>query len=296
MKFARFWKYGFLSNWGSYSVQERGVLQKESDVAKLLQNNNWLCEVQKINPLVKKFLVIQTSNSVTTDEIPGLGIELDDMKKTFTDMVGKSPKFVNHQPDALVGEIRAHLASRTQARNNRIHPNTSKVISYKADLRNHRAENFHAMIATGQKALWVYDVDGYLSIGDPQGNKHSVVAAGKEVLGAGIAQKKSCQNTDMYLAMKDQLSRAVALDNEAALTSVLKDKQLYKENADSLRMQANDFKKALNGWTPPKNSERVIVLDFDSGHYAPRDAWQASTKAWNDAGYKVEWSSTSKFT
>jgi len=47
---------------------------------------------------------------------------------------------------------------------------------------------------------------------------------------------------------------------------------------------------------PPLDMEKTVVLDFDSGHYAPREAWKAATSAWNEAGYKVEWSTTSKFT
>lgn len=295
MKFARFTSFSFLSNFGFYNPQEISILEKEGKVAKLLQDNKWLVQVPLAKPFITRFLTIQTNNSVCAENIPSLNIELDGMIEAFEAMASASPTFENHQPDALVFELISHLATRKMARNNVIERNTAKVISYKADLRNHNAENFHAMLQRGQKVLWALDVDGYLSIGDPQGNKHSVVAAGKVVKGAGIAQIKMCDRTDLYWSMKDTTSRASELERRAVATSNGKEKTELLDVAEHLRLQADDFRNVLRGFIPPLDIQRIIELDFDSGHYAPREAWKASTAAWNEAGYIVEWSKTAKF-
>ena len=87
-----------------------------------------------------------------------------------------------------MNDIRVHLGHRKQRGAVQDPFLKGFVIHYQADLRNHGAVNFHKMIATGKPVLWALDVEGYLSIGDPQSNKHSVVVAGKKVYGAGTAQ------------------------------------------------------------------------------------------------------------
>ncbi len=292
MKFARFATYGLFSNWGSYTEAENELLSLEGDIAKLIKDNQWIVEVVSAKQTVQNFLTIQTNNSVLEIEMQEIGRKLREIKDTLASVIGKSPTFRNHQPDALVGEIRTHLAHRKDAQFTGF---GAKVIHYQADLRLHNAANFHALLAKGQKVLWALDVDGYLSIGDPIGNKHSVVAVGHDVKGAGIAQLKIDQKTDTYLSMVDQNTRALALESQARETNDKKKKEELVENAEYLKKMAKEYRSALGSWTPPANSEKIIELDFDSGHYAPREAWKESTKAWNAAGYKVVWSSTAKF-
>jgi hypothetical protein len=152
------------------------------------------------------------------------------------------------------------------------------------------------MVLTGQKLLWALDIDGFLSIGDPSSNKHSVVAVGKNVKGAGIAQLKLDPRMDEYLAMRDQAARATEFEGRAAaIRDNERDRELLLENAAALRGMAESIRKALGDWMPPATVDRTIELDFDSGHYAPRGAWIASTEAWNAAGYRVVWSTTCRY-
>lgn len=295
MKFARF--DSFLSFLSSYSTVERALLDKELAVAKYLKQNPWLSAVPKAQPEIKSFLDIQMNRAVREDEYFSIAVELDSILQNLKNFTGKADRaFDNRQPDALVIEIRNHLANRRAARQNPGQANLAKVISYKADLRNHKAANFHAMMATRQQVLWTLDTEGYLSIGDPNGNKHSVVAVGKTVLGAGLARLKIEARDDAYFSALDQRQRAKECRRMAAASGITdKDKQVYLENADMMDQMAKAYEEELGSYRPSSKSLRLVELDFDSGHYAPREAWRPSTKAWNEAGYEVVWSSTSKF-
>lgn len=39
----------------------------------------------------------------------------------------------------------------------------------------------------------------------------------------------------------------------------------------------------------------TVVIDFGSGHYAPRRAWRRATEVWENAGFTVEWNKTSQW-
>jgi hypothetical protein len=292
MKFKRFSTWGPLSNWGYYDAHEQKLLDLELEITKIIKDNEWMVEPASVKPIIQEFLKLQAADAVEASEMAGIEYKLREIKKTLTELLAKSPTFPNHHPDALVGEIQTHLAHRKQARFSGF---SARVIHYQADLRNHRAANFHAMLGTGQRVLWTLDVDGYLSIGDPLGNKHSVIAVGHTVKGAGTAQLKIDPKADAYFAMKDQYARASGFEVEAKLTTDKAKAALLLENAKVLRGMGDEYKQAIGSWTPPANAEKTVVLDFDSGHYAPREAWRESTKAWNTAGYKVVWSPDSKF-
>jgi hypothetical protein len=300
MRFARFTWNGLaaLLNW--YSPAETSLIRKETAVVGLLKQNKWLPAVKGADQSLREFLAIQARSDVAEAEYSAIDLRLDDI---FTKLTGfietakKTPSFQNHQPDALVGEIRGHLDARRQARANPLNARHAMVIHYPADLRNHRGKNFHALLARGQKVLWTLDVEHCLSIGDPAGNKHSVVAVGMKVLGAGTAQLSCDDRTDSYYSMQDSISVAEDLERRAKTEGNQKEKGVLLANAEARRSMAAEIGEALNGWTPSvKTSNRTIVLDFDSGHYAPREAWKESTEAWNRAGYQVQWSSVSKFT
>jgi len=38
------------------------------------------------------------------------------------------------------------------------------------------------------------------------------------------------------------------------------------------------------------------VLDFDSGHYTPSEAWRRTVSAWNQLGYTVEFNPLGRHT
>jgi hypothetical protein len=300
MRFARFtWNaMAALLNW--YSPVENALIAKETAVVGLLKRNKWLPAVRGAEQTIREFLTLQARSDVAEAEYGVVDLQLDSIIKKFTTFVEaaeRTPSFQNHQPGALVGEIRSHLDARKQARANPLNIRHAMVIHYPADLRNHKAMNFHALLARGQKVLWTLDVENCLSIGDPAGNKHSVVAVGMKVLGAGTAQLLCDDRTDNYYAMKDSLAVAEDLERRAKTESNQKERGVLVANAEHRRGMAAELSEALNGWVPSVNaSNRTIVLDFDSGHYAPREAWKESTDAWNKAGYQVQWSASSKFT
>src|SRR4051794_38621044 len=62
--------------------------------------------------------------------------------------------------------------------------------------------------------------------------------------------------------------------------------KLLLENVVEIRKWIELDREALGSWQPHAHQTRKIVLDFDSGHYAPRSAWLASEVAWMMAGYE----------
>jgi hypothetical protein len=293
MHFSRFGK----NPQTNFSSDEQLLIDKEDAVNRYLQANPWIVAVHKADPEIRDFRKIQIK-TVHPSEHGSIGVELDSILLNLKNLTHRSTvqdqEFKNHQPEALVGEIRAHLAARKLARANPRRATYAQVISYKADLRQNHAANFHAMMDTRQKVLWTLDTTGYLSIGDPVGNKHSVVAVGRPCLGAGQAQLQTDDRDDQYYAAKSQRERADDLE-ERAKTASASDKKLFLENVQALRESAKQMEEALGGYTAPLVQTRIVELDFDSGHYAPREAWKPSTDAWNEAGYQVVWSATSKF-
>jgi hypothetical protein len=307
MKFSRFTSYGPLTDWGCYSTKEKELLELERKVAKRLTKYDWISAIAKVKPLMQEFFKIQSNTSVQFEQYGEIESRLKSMLEILTTVTKREvPVFSNHQPGALVGEIRTHLEARSRARAGRTSPTTAMVIHfntrYKATIGNGYQEdprlvNFRQMIDSGQKVLWAFDIEQILSIGDPKSNKHSVVAVGQKVFGAGAAQLKLDPKRDQYLAMQDQARRATEFENEARK---LKEGDLKREelldNVVQLRKMVEYVRQALGDWQPPVLATRTIELDFDSGHYAPRSAWSKSEAAWMMAGYEPEWSTTSKFT
>jgi hypothetical protein len=306
MRFSRFTSYGRLTDWGWYSTKEKELLELERKVAKRLTKYEWASEIAKVKPLVQEFLKIQTNTSVQFEQYGEIESRLKSMLEILTNLTKREvPVFSNHQPDALVGEIRTHLAARSLARAGRVGPTTAMVIHFNTryaetignGIPDPRLVSFCQMIDSGQKVLWAFDIEEILSIGDPGSNKHSVVAVGQEVFGAGTAQLKLDPKTDQYLAMQDSARRAMEFENRAGqLEEGDRARNDLLENAMELRKWVEIERQALGDWQPPAHGTRKIELDFDSGHYAPRSAWLASEAAWVMAGYEPEWSTTSKFT
>jgi hypothetical protein len=124
-----------------------------------------------------------------------------------------------------------------------------------------------------------------------------VVAAGVDCKAAGAAQLKISEQADIYYTIQDYEEQVVWLEKrmEGALGK-RKEWQELKENRDAKRASADELKVGLGGWTPPAQNQqtRKVMLDFDSGHYAPHAAWKAAMDAWTNAGYVPRWSKDSK--
>lgn len=293
MQFQRFTRFGCLSNWGSYSQQEAAILALEATVAGRIERLDPFARRNgRVVVLLRAFRNIQTRTDVETVEVPELHRQLTRIAERLAairlDLLdgehyprGHQPVFQNHQPDALVEEIRNYLAYRRANRFQEPSFETGFVVSFRA-----QPAKFRQLIATGARVLWALDVEGNLSIGDPKPAKHSVVAVGRDVLGAGIAQLEIDARTDMYYSVRDMRQRAQRMRDQFLLSQ----DDLYLENAQELEAQSGGFEQSLDGWVPPQHQQSTIVLDFDSGHYAPTKAWSKSAEAWQHAGYLVKWS------
>ena len=307
MQFHRFTKYSVFSNWGWYSPKERQLLDKEIEVGTYINSlEQFIRQKPPVKALLVRFRQIQTNSATQESQYDSLLLELDmmvaELKEIRLNVLNRGGKdipdapniFPNHQPAALIGEIQSYLAHRRANRNHADPFIAGFVIHYQADLRNHQAANFHRIMGSGGKVLYTVDVDGHLSVGDPRSTKHSVVAAGKVCKAAGIAQLEIDDRTDMYSAMLDYQARAGQLQLHIN-TSGDDAGGSRKANLDYLNHEAEALRIALAGWVPPQQQHaRTVVIDFDSGHYAPSQAWKEAMSAWQMAGYKAKWSSISR--
>ncbi len=168
------------------------------------------------------------------------------------------------------------------------------------------AEHFHAMIRQGL-VLWTLDVDGILSIGSPQNNKHAVVAGGKDVFAAGEAYLKSAR--EYYIDRGELTHRQVelwafigGLDAEIEQLQRGNENALAQERGEERQRYLNEIGgigvynriTQISDQLAPSDLP-LVVLDFGSGHYAPRKAWRRATDMWTQAGFQVEWSKTSQW-
>lgn len=311
MNFKRFTQYGTLSNWGWYSNDEKALLKKEDELVKYFRSlEPFMKKNSDLLGLFMDFMAIRLDNAIETAQIPHVSAELDrieaavkELRLTRLDLGGDdvpepTKLFENHQPAALAGEIRTYLQYRKT--NAKVVGNGSDAhyetdppfkVGFVIHLNDQTREQFKSIIDTGCKVLWALDENDILSIGDPKSTKHSVVAVGKKVWGAGIAQLEIDSRLDAYLAMVSERERALDMRNKAS-DATGKTKEEYEDNAKYLEQKADEYEQGLDGWQPPNEGGRpdTVVLDFDSGHYTPSGAWKAAQRAWSDVGYKVKWS------
>ena len=302
MKFYRF--SGRFSNWGWYSPTETRLLKKEREAGEYLAAlEGFVRATGTYRQLAQQFRVIQLNTQVKESEYGAVEKQLDDIIANLAEkrlrMLDKggakipaAPRtFPNHQPEALIGEIRNYLAARSIDRSN---PHTAApgfVIHYGAST----AEAFKAKIQTGGKVLYTVDVDNILSIGDPRTAKHSVVAVGKDCKAAGIAQLEIDPRMDVYLSAQDYRNRAGDLQRQIDL-GVPDPRGELKANHSYLIDSASQLEVGLQGYIPPVIVSDTVSIDFDSGHYAPSAAWKEAMAAWRTAGYVAKWSRTSRRT
>jgi hypothetical protein len=140
--------------------------------------------------------------------------------------------------------------------------------------------------------LYKVDVHDILSIGDPASTKHSVVAVGEKCKAAGIAQLEIDDRTDVYKSMKDYERKGVEIRQRIADKGDPKGDLVA--NAEYYEKQVADLGVQLNGYVPPPVASKTIMIDFDSGHYAPNQAWKEAMTAWAAAGYTAKWSTISR--
>lgn len=90
--------------------------------------------------------------------------------------------YKNHQASALESETRTFEQYLQQHQGETDLYLRGAIIPYNSD----NARRFNALLKGGM-CLYTYDIDGQLTIGTPQDNKHAVVAGGKDVFAAGTA-------------------------------------------------------------------------------------------------------------
>ncbi len=185
------------------------------------------------------------------------------------------PVFTNRQADNFINEQQEFLDYKEKSRN------LPEEYQGYICVFQREPEKFRAKVRSGQKFLWTYDTSGCLSIGSPTNNKHAIVAEGKNVYAAGIGQIKISDKEDQYMAYMDTLWKAECLKNEGKFDRV---HNPYIEDAEYMRCER-----------PASLAKTdVVVLDFDSGHYHPSDAWRKTKAAWAQAEFFVEKSTTSR--
>jgi Domain of unknown function (DUF4157) len=203
-------------------------------------------------------------------------------------------------PANLTQQQRRFLAGRFTGLNDRQVYERGFIVRYQ-----NYPERFHRMMRQG-KVLWTLDVDNILSIGSPANNKHAVVAGGKDVWAAGEASLKSA--VDYYKERGDITDKHLNLWGDIAGKDleIATWIQLGQNNdAQRVTQEKNELIQEIGGqtvfdWITQIQEEiapgdLTVVLDFGSGHYAPRGAWKKATDAWKAAGFKVEWDSRSQW-
>jgi hypothetical protein len=301
MKFYRF--SGMFSNWGWYSPTETALLKKEREAGEYVDSlEDFVRGTGAYQRIVQRFRAIELNTKVKESEYGAVGKELDDivselaakrlrvLDKGGARIPDATKVFPNHQPDALIGEIRSYLAARKIDRANPETTTPGFVIHYHVNT----AEAFKARIQTGGKVLYTVDVDDILSIGDPRTAKHSVVAVGKTCKAAGIAQLEIDPRTDIYLSAQDYRNRAADLQHQ--IDEGHDARGDLEENRRYLVKEAKQLEVGLQGYVPPPIDSLTVLIDFDSGHYAPSAAWKEAMGAWRSAGFTAKWSPTSRRT
>lgn len=136
-------------------------------------------------------------------------------------------------------------------------------------------ETFRRRVLSKQKFLWALTVDGELCIGSPTNNKHAIVAGGKDVFAAGTGHLKVSDAEEQYLKYQYLLKKA----------------ELFRRQGKTDQASNPYIKMAADSRVerpPSLGRNDIVVLDFDSGHYHPSDAWRKTKIAWADAEFFVE--------
>lgn len=305
MQFHRFTQLGCLSNWGWYSPQEKQLLSQEVAVGKAISElEPFIRTSPSLQIHLNEFHAIQTNMSVRVQEYATVGQDLDRLAKAIVtarlnilnadgdDIPASAGAFLNHHPEALIGEIQSFLEyQHAQRQAGRVDPfEVGFRIKYQQD-----PAEFDEIMEAGGKVLYTVSIDDILTIGDPRSTKHSVVAAGVDCKAAGIAQLDIDEKTDVYRAAQDYLQQVQVLDQRMlGLSPDSHAWKEFKENRDVKQEGADELLAGLAGWVPPPQQTRRVLINFDSGHYTPHSAWKEAMAAWRAAGYEPRWSPDSR--
>jgi hypothetical protein len=149
---------------------------------------------------------------------------------------------------------------------------------------------------------WTYSTDGLLSAGSKEDSKHPVVGAGADVWAAGTVRLKISEGETLWRRWKSGMEKAEGYRQQAAAVKAdtsltekergvkLKDLEIsektYLEDA-GLNKEAYE----AAGYAPEAQAttKKTVVVDFDSGHYTPSEAWRRTSYAWRKLGYNVEY-------
>lgn len=137
--------------------------------------------------------------------------------------------------------------------------------------------DFMNFIRSGSRFLWSIDTDGDLCIGTPHSAvKHCIVAGDEDVFAAGMGQLELTAEEDRWLAYQELMSKAQPLERRG-ITDRANNPYLH---------DARDMGTVHQ--PPPRNAGLTVLLDFDSGHYAPSNAWRRTFEVWEAAGFTVK--------
>ncbi|MBU0726965.1 MAG: hypothetical protein KJ904_10930 [Alphaproteobacteria bacterium] len=185
----------------------------------------------------------------------------------------RPPTFANRQPQDLTSDMRGYMAEWRRTRN-LSWDQRAYVVSYQAN-----PVEFRRRVRSRQKFLWTLDTQGFLSVGSPTANKHSVVGAGRTVYAAGTGQLCMPQDVQNYLGFEYLARQAFRGIQQGHRTP---DNNPYIEMARDAARNDNIRAVPNMGALPD-----IVELDFDSGHYQPRNAWTETNRAWVAAGFQV---------
>jgi hypothetical protein len=265
MKFERFERYGFATNWGSYNNDENNLLKAEAALATYIKGlETWATADNQIKALLADFVALEQSTmsqsqyNATGTRIKRLERELHERRAALLNenpsrTQAPDPTFTNKDPKALVGEIQQFLGrlglERKQERDRGVpvesfrivipvpgeHQATQHAIAESASdealegalLRSitERRARLQEKLESYGTMNWTYSTDGLLSVGSTQESKHPVVGAGADVWAAGTVKLKRTEGENVFLSYKVNLEKAKGYE-EQIKTLAAKDPRL----------------------------------------------------------------------
>lgn len=148
----------------------------------------------------------------------------------------------------------------------------ARVLSFRR-----QRDAFKALVMSGEQFLWTVDTDGDLVIGTAHpAVKHCIVAGDEDVFAAGMGQLELTPDEDRWNSYKNFKHKADVLVQQGILDP---GNNPYIELARNMEPITKP---------PERMASLTVVLDFDSGHYAPSGAWRKTCEAWEAAGYTVK--------
>lgn len=172
------------------------------------------------------------------------------------------------------------------------------------------ADTIHEMLNYG-KVMYAYDTDERLRVsGKHESIKHALLAEGKDVYSAGNAEleytgrKRDIASAIQQVSIIDGLKSKLEFyetgdddyQNNPRYKGALELTNQARHKLESLDFAVDVTSEELNELlldTTIEKVESTLLVDNDSGHYAPTySAGHMGLKAWSDAGYKhIKWKS-----